>query len=685
MRTINKIFWQTALSLAFVACQNEDIISEEILQGADVYTLQGIMNGGNEQSRAQVQLNSPDEGSEFFIWNSEDRFTVYDIDAETLTSNSFTIAEGYSDDNPKGEAIFSTETPMTAGHKIVAVYPAQESSSENLTLTLSQGTVDGNYYNWNQNQESSWRDYMRQNMFMYAASTEVSSSTALSFGHLCALARITYINGTTESQSLSQCVLVGDGNYFSSSATLDISDGKVTYATGQATTQIGFTNFTVDAGRSQDIYILFFPGANFNTNGTLKVEINNGSTEALSSDAMNISEISSNNNNVNGFEAGKRYWFQVMQTSKGLIWKSNIKKEGVISNPALGNAIGNREGIQKDDNGFIIIEESKDALADITEIGGNFDTLEGIEYLPNLEKLFCWSGNLSQIDLSKNTKLKELQCNNTLLTSLDVSNNPELTYLECSSNQLTSLDLSKNSELTSLYCNNNQLTSLDLSKNSKLTSLNCDNNQLVSLDVSKNPKLTSLSCNENQLVSLDISNNLSLNMLHCAYNQLNSLDISQHTGLINLSCNENRLTTLDVSQNTKLTSLACEWNNISFLDVSKLTALTYLRCSGTGITSLDISENVALKILYCNNLKLTSLDISKNTELTTLNCYNSHLKVLDITHNTQLEELYCGDQVDEDYNSITLTLILTSAQQIKWESEWVTSWGNERVTPVVSE
>ncbi|MBO7141223.1 MAG: leucine-rich repeat domain-containing protein [Prevotella sp.] len=52
--------------------------------------------------------------------------------------------------------------------------------------------------------------------------------------------------------------------------------------------------------------------------------------------------------------------------------------------------------------------------------------------------------------------------------------------------------------LTSLYCSDNQLTELDLSMNTKLSTLWCQRNQLIKLDVS-NTALTQLQCYMNQL------------------------------------------------------------------------------------------------------------------------------------------------------------------------------------------
>ena len=130
--------------------------------------------------------------------------------------------------------------------------------------------------------------------------------------------------------------------------------------------------------------------------------------------------------------------------------------------------------------------------------------------------------NLTALDPSHNTQLKELWCGFNQLTTLDVSNNTQLMALSCHTNQLTSLDVSKNTQLKWLYCFSNHLTSLDVSKNTQLTKLYCNNNSLYSLDISHNTQLTLLSCPYNGLSSLDVSNNTQLEALFCHGNNLST-------------------------------------------------------------------------------------------------------------------------------------------------------------------
>jgi internalin-related protein len=96
---------------------------------------------------------------------------------------------------------------------------------------------------------------------------------------------------------------------------------------------------------------------------------------------------------------------------------------------------------------------------------------------------------------------------------------------DCNGNNLSNLNISNNTELKELNCSNNQLSGLDISKNTKLTMLNCSNNQFTTLNVSKNTLLTDLSCSSNQLSSLDISKNMKLAMLDCYGNKFTTAAI----------------------------------------------------------------------------------------------------------------------------------------------------------------
>lgn len=269
-------------------------------------------------------------------------------------------------------------------------------------------------------------------------------------------------------------------------------------------------------------------------------------------------------------------------------------------------------------------------------------------------ELDCSSQNVSDIDISKATKLNWLECENNEISSLSVKNNTELKYLNCDSNEISSLDVRSNTKLEYLECQNNRLSSLDVGSNTKLNHLLCANNQISSLDVRKNLLLVYFDCANNQISSLDTSKNVSLVHFNCSENQLTAIDVSKNTGLEFLFCHQNRITSLNLTHNTSLKNLYCYINQLTTLDVSQNTALEVLSCGNNQLTTLDVSQNTALVSLYCDSNQLTKLDISRNEYINEGCLVNSTMNklVLNDTQNTRLtfedKETGCGIYTGEN-------------------------------------
>ncbi|MBQ8691899.1 MAG: hypothetical protein IJ576_07605, partial [Synergistaceae bacterium] len=122
--------------------------------------------------------------------------------------------------------------------------------------------------------------------------------------------------------------------------------------------------------------------------------------------------------------------------------------------------------------------------------GGGITTLEGIEYLTSLTYLSCYSNDLTELDVSKNTKLTELNCAlNENLTSLKIGGNTNLVTLECWGDKISELDLSGCSSLKSLRAFTNGLKTLKLNGCTSLEEADLPNNQLTEFDASPFSKL----------------------------------------------------------------------------------------------------------------------------------------------------------------------------------------------------
>lgn len=266
-----------------------------------------------------------------------------------------------------------------------------------------------------------------------------------------------------------------------------------------------------------------------------------------------------------------------------------------------------------DSDGVLSEYEADIRSISVDEMG--IQSLQGIEFFPNLERLFFSRNEVSSIDISKN---------------------PKLTHITCSRNKLTSLDVSKNTVLEGLYISENQITSLDVSMLPELRMLICSKNKLSSIDVSKNTKLRDLGIDGNAISSIDVSNNLDLDSLSCGRNKITSLDISRNTKLTSLSCNENPINSLDIHANTKLRSLNCSDCSLSSIDLSKHTDLQYVYVSNNHLSSLEVSKSINLSYLECYQNELKSLDVSNLTHLYCLLTHNNQIDTLDVSNSASL-------------------------------------------------
>lgn len=235
-------------------------------------------------------------------------------------------------------------------------------------------------------------------------------------------------------------------------------------------------------------------------------------------------------------------------------------------------------------------------------------SLRGIEEFENLMSLHCNGVGISELDLSKNSKLSSLECDDNNLLSLDLSNNNDLTHLSCDNNNLTELTLADQNWL-SLSCSNNLLISLGSPHNPIKTSslycdgnklenlyitggsyVDCDDNNLNNIDLSSCPNLTSLDCKHNNLRELDIRNNHKLTNLYCDYNELDRIYIPDYNLLSYLSVDNNNLTGIDLSNCLYINNLSVSRNNIPNLDVSECSNLTHLYCTNNPLQSITISS-----------------------------------------------------------------------------------------------
>ncbi len=361
----------------------------------------------------------------------------------------------------------------------------------------------------------------------------------------------------------------------------------------------------------------------------------------------------------------------------------------------LGDPSSMGNGIANDD---YVTTANINTVTGLYVYGLGINDLTGIEDFAALTTLYCYSNQLTNLDVSANTALTYLNCQNNQLTGLDVSTNTALGVLYCYDNQLTNLDVSANTALTTLYCNINQLTSLDLSQNTALENLGCEFNQLTSLDVSQNTFLQYLDCYDNQLTNIDVSQNIALQYFRCYSNQLTNLDMRNGnnanltyffaTNNPNLTCvfvddagymNTNWANAIDTTATYVATQAECDalaqtyvpddnfenylethdangntvpigdpfsmGNGIAnddYVTTANISGVTNLNVNNQNIADMTgIEDFTSLENFRCNGNLLTALDLSQNTALQYLYCEENQLTSLSLPQNTALVHIEC--------------------------------------------
>ena len=193
----------------------------------------------------------------------------------------------------------------------------------------------------------------------------------------------------------------------------------------------------------------------------------------------------------------------------------------------------------------------------------NLRSLQGIEYMPNLEEVHCWAdyndatqspaGTLCFVDFSHNPKLKSFALSHNgalgkLVPTLDLSSCPALRFVNVSDCGLREIIVSGCPELEQLTFYSNELTSVDVRSCPRLTILSIADNRLHEIDVRANAELEELAFNGNPVTAIDISQNPKLRSIYCWSCALEELDVSANPALQTLICYGNPLRTLYVAE-----------------------------------------------------------------------------------------------------------------------------------------
>lgn len=156
-----------------------------------------------------------------------------------------------------------------------------------------------------------------------------------------------------------------------------------------------------------------------------------------------------------------------------------------------------------------------------------------------LDSISMIANLLTEIDFSKNENLVYVQLESNELSAVDgLSAKPKLKNVQLSFNYLESLDVS-NSGVEMLFASDNDITDLNLSGTSDLRNIFLKTNDLESIDLSTNPLVETLVLSDNKLQSIKLTENNLIEYLWISSNSLTSLDVSSLPSLIHLTIHNN--------------------------------------------------------------------------------------------------------------------------------------------------
>ena len=334
-----------------------------------------------------------------------------------------------------------------------------------------------------------------------------------------------------------------------------------------------------------------------------------------------------------------------------------------------------------------ILEESElDAAVAVSISDPACTSLQGVEFLYNLQSLDCSGCSIESLALSANEKLSTLIANGNKLTSLMLAYNSELVakiyqsttkkddlgdyYAFLDKDDVIFLSYDKNVSVdmvvdvdielpVEVAINEVNFPDEIVRKAVKVFDYTDDDMLSISeiiaakalqVDGASSLKgveylvaLENLVSYGGELTSVDVSHNLALENLELANNKLTALDVSKNVLLNNLNCHNNEIAVLDVNNNTLLESLNCSVNKISDLNIDYNTLLRECFCSQNDLTILSTINNPALERLDVGGNGIATLELSHNTELVQLTAHDTELSELDLSHCPLLKSLYVSD------------------------------------------
>jgi len=184
--------------------------------------------------------------------------------------------------------------------------------------------------------------------------------------------------------------------------------------------------------------------------------------------------------------------------------------------------------------------------------------------VPNVTALELTVNNLTNLDLSANTRLKQVFVTDNRIENVSFPDQPmsSLGVFSAGSNRISSLDFTKMPNLSELVLSRNNLSgSVDLSPLGSLSYLNLSTNAVEKLTFAGSAPLSAVYVQYNKLTTLSVPNSNCV-VIDATRNNLASVNISACSQLMALFLDFNKLSTLNVDGKSNLVGLSIRGNNL---------------------------------------------------------------------------------------------------------------------------
>ncbi len=246
-------------------------------------------------------------------------------------------------------------------------------------------------------------------------------------------------------------------------------------------------------------------------------------------------------------------------------------------------------------------------------------TLEGVQYLINLQYAILENVKEENVDFSNNKELIKLFLNGKTETK----------------SQIKTINLDQNTKLKVLFL--------------KLSNKN--------LNLSNVTTLTTLDIEKTILENIVLPN--SVTNLELSDNNIKSINIP--TSAVKVNLNKNKLNNIDLSNSPNLEELHLQYMNLDTINLTKLPKLKKLDIvSFKSDEDIDFSKNVNLEEVYINtnrsyrNYPFGNLDFSNNINLKEIYLLAPKYKTLNIEKNVNLEKITLSNVSKDDVKMIDI-------------------------------